>query len=121
MFAFVLLTYPLLIKTTIVATNRTTILHLHNIDRQQLTTQRKKQTTPFLTAALVSKLVSNENGHVPFRPKKSLKQRKTTAKAVVFMAKIHEVDTILQESVMQQQPLMNTQLQKLMFFQSFCT
>ena len=37
------------------------------------------------------------------------------------MAKVHEVDTILQESVMQQQPLMNTQLQKLMFFQSFCT
>ena len=37
------------------------------------------------------------------------------------LAKVHEVDTILQESVMQQQPLMNTQLQKLMFFQSFCT
>jgi len=42
-------------------------------------------------------------------------------KTVVFMAKVREVDTILQESVMQQQPLMNTQLQKLMFFQSFCT
>jgi len=38
-----------------------------------------------------------------------------------YLAKVHEVDTILQESVMQQQPLMNTQLQKLMFFQSFCT
>ena len=37
------------------------------------------------------------------------------------MAKVHEVDTILQESVMQQQQLMNTQLQKLMFFQSSCT
>ena len=40
---------------------------------------------------------------------------------VTDLAKVHEVDTILQESVMQQQPLMNTQLQKLMFFQSFCT
>ena len=35
--------------------------------------------------ALVSKLVSNEIRYVPFHYKKSYKQRKTTAKAVVFM------------------------------------
>jgi len=42
--------------------------------------------------ALVSKLVSNEVCYVPFLLKKLQKQRKTTAKSVVFMARSTEKD-----------------------------
>ena len=50
--------------------------------------------------ALVSKLVSNEIRYVPFHYKKSYKQRKTTAKAVVFMALHTLVDTFTKSATL---------------------